>query len=817
MNTGNEQSYLFWEKLDRENILSDLNPVQREAVCYGDGPLLVLAGAGSGKTRVLTRRIAWLVSQGVHPAGILAITFTNKAANEMKERLSQLLGPLASRMWVGTFHAIMLHILRKNAEVLGFTPALTILDSSDQQTLIRRLMKEAGISERTLTPRQVQDSISMAKNHLILPEEYAENQGNSYMRREIAQIYQLYQKRMKEQNSMDFDDILLYAVRLLDENPEIREDYQKRFQHVLVDEYQDTNMAQYRLVQLLSGGWGNLCVVGDDDQSIYSFRGANPENILNFERDYPNCKLIKLEQNYRSTANILEAANAVISKNESRKSKSLWTEGKTGSKITFYRAQDQVDEARWIAREIRRLKRSEQIPYSNIALLYRVNALSRNLESALREEGLPYRIYGGLRFYDRMEIRDTLAYLRVLDSPEDRLALTRAINTPKRGIGQVTIERVMERADQEGCTPMDVLSGAARFPELKHAAGRLQSFALLIQELRGIIEENRLNYGDFVALVQSRSGLEAEWEERAKQGDHEAEERLENLRELRSDAVDFEAMQREDLRLFENLSEKYGDSSDLNALFDEGDSGELSLQSLNRHYLERSSLYSSQDRDAAEDSITLMTIHAAKGLEYTVIFLAGAEEGIFPGFRSMESPGEMEEERRLAYVALTRARDLLCISASRNRLLYGQTRYNPVSRFIKDIPDHLIRELAGSRFDESYDGWGRKEEGLSGGFDFSSQPRRGPIPHSDGTSHRENIFLRLGREEKKPGRTEGGDKAAISKLLALPEGSKVRHPRFGIGTLIKKTAIGEDGILSIDFSGKTKHMMASMSKLEIEK
>lgn len=793
-----------------EEIISQLNPMQKKAVTHGEGPLLILAGAGSGKTRVITHRIAWLVTHGVHPAEILAITFTNKAAQEMKERLSGLLGNVAHHMWVGTFHGMMLRILRRHAQVLGFTPSFTILDTDEQQSLLKRLMKEAGINDKLLAPREVLGKISSAKSRLITPEEMMREAEKEIFKAEIAKLYVAYQNALKEGNNMDFDDILVYAVRLLEENPDILSYYQDRFRHVLVDEYQDTNHAQYRLVLLLSDKHKNLCVVGDDDQSIYSFRGANLQNILDFEKDFSSCEIIKLEQNYRSTASILNAANAVISNNIERKSKKLWTDAGEGEKILFYRAGDQYDEARWVAREIRRLSRtrSNTFPFSEVAVLYRINALSRNIEFALREEGIPYKIYGGLRFYDRKEIRDTLAYLRLVDSPDDPLAFTRVINTPRRGIGQTTVERVRAISDNEGLPLSEVLSRAHEFDELSRAASRLQGFKTLIDEMRELRDRNEITFPELIEAVQTRSGLIAELEEEIEKGSEEAVSRLENLFELRSDAMEFADRSREEILQLEELSVQYGDSPYSGDLLENAESlreGELSLLHLTRSFLERSSLYSDLDTEEESETVSLMTVHSAKGLEFKAVFLIGAEEEIFPGMRAMYSPDELEEERRLAYVAITRAKRRLHLTASRNRLLYGRTKYGQVSRFLAEIPDELIDEIGGSRHGdgETYTQAERAE------IADKWVERRAEL---SSVKSGENRFNKP-RVKQQPRETDRSQKEA---LMVLPVGTRLKHPRFGSGTLVKKEEVSGDAILSIDFNGTVKHMMAGMAKLEVE-
>lgn len=804
----------------QQQILATLNPRQQEAVTYGEGPLLIFAGAGSGKTRVITRRMAWLVLQGVHPAAILAITFTNKAAREMKDRLTQLLGPVARHMWVGTFHSMMLRIIRRHAEVIGFTPHVTILDTDDQRNLLKQIMKDLGISSQVMSVKEVHNLIGWAKNRLLWPDDFAAQEWNRPGHEEIVSIYRAYQNRLREQNSMDFDDILLYAVELLSKHSDILTYYSQRFRYILVDEYQDTNHAQYQLVLLLAGGHRNLCVVGDDDQSIYAFRGADFTNILNFKRDFTDCKVIKLEQNYRSTKTILEAANSVIANNETRTGKKLWTANDQGEQILFYRAADQMDEARFVAREIRRLHERMEKPYGwgDIGVFYRINALSRNLEMALLEAGIPYHISGGLSFYDRMEIRDVFAYLRLLESPDDQLAFSRVVNTPKRGIGNTTMERVLGYAQTEGRNALAICRQADRYPDLSYVAGRLQAFARILDRLQQTMEENTLSFPDFMRQVEVESGLLPYWEKRRDQGDMEAENRMQNLQELQSDALEFASRQADEARQLALLGERYGDDDLTLTLLEESElQTSLKLSDLNRAYLENASLFTNMDPEDLANSVSLMTVHSAKGLEFPVCFLVGLEEDIFPGYRSRESKEEMEEERRLAYVAITRAQEKLVITAARSRLLYGQTTYHPVSPFLAEIPDHTIQELGGSRFGDEGD-----DTAAIGGADpffygrpaVAMQASVGASAPGKPRSSTTDIFKQTSGQ-KPHSQLRKNTESQVDALADLPLGSQLKHARFGVGTLIKKDPVTADMILSIDFNGKVKHMMASMARLEI--
>ena len=818
-------------------ILQDLNPPQREAVTYANGPLLVFAGAGSGKTRVITRRIAWLVDQGLHPAEILALTFTNKAANEMKERLVGLLGPVARHMWVGTFHSMLLRILRPNAQYLGFTESFTILDSDEQKTLIKQVLKDLRIDDHYLAPADAHRQISHAKNHMLKPQDY-EAQGAKGFRQQqgyyqdVARVYQAYQKALKDQNSMDFDDILLYAVDLFRQNPQVLAAYAGRFRHILVDEYQDTNKVQYEVLRLLASGHGNLCVVGDDDQSIYSFRGAQHENILNFEKDFPRAHIVKLEQNYRSTPVILQAANAVIANNEKRVDKKLWTSSQGGEAIQFYRAADHYTEARWIAQEIRRLSQRAEDPISpaQIGILYRLNALSRNLEFALREEGIPYKIYGGLRFYDRKEIRDVLAYLRLIDSPDDRLAFERIVNTPKRNLGQVTIDRVLNYATEQGISPLEVAGQASHYSDLAYAADRLQDFAGLIDRMRAACQANQLNFPDFIKYVEEESGLYGFWQTEQKKSNLDAESRLQNLEELRSDALEFANRQASDLAVIAELSERYGESDLTQALLDDQGtaSQELSLEALTRAFLENAALFAAGDEEDPAETVSLMTVHSAKGLEFDACFIVGVEEGIFPNVNKLLSPEDEEEERRLFYVAITRARKRLAITTAQSRLLYGKTAYYPPSHFLQEIPDHLIEESGGSRYGEgeflpyqspnSGKAYGSGYKGRASlAWESSSGTQSGlrgsvaPRPIGEAQKARTNPFA----SKPKTGGLHSNSSDQKAKLCMLEPGARVRHKRFGEGKLLKKEETSADAILSIDFGGKTKHMMASMADLEV--
>lgn len=673
-----------------------LNPEQLQAVVHEGSPLLILAGAGSGKTRVITHRIAWLIEEkGVDPGRILAITFTNKAANEMKERVSRQIGLRARAVWVGTFHAMMLRILRQHADLLGYEKTFSVLDTDDQRRILKEAMKKIGLNDKTTPVRYIHQEISKAKNKLIYPQEYEKKAASDLSKRQIAEIFSIYQNELKQNNAMDFDDILALTVFLFEEQPQVLAYYQERFLHLLVDEYQDTNYAQYMLVLMLAQRHKNVFVVGDDDQSIYSFRGANLMNILDFDKDFKGCRIIRLEQNFRSTKTILAAANSVICQNFNRNEKKLWTTEEEGEKIRFYRAYDQNDEASYVANQIKSLmgKAKEGLSGQEIAVLYRVNALARNIESAFRDKGIVYRVYGGLRFYDRKEVRDVVAYLRLITQESDDVALRRIINSPKRGIGATTVELLSSISAREQSSIFAICKRVLEFSELSYAAGKIQLFVRLIEDLQKKLAKNEQEFGFFVKELIHASGLRAEQEALKDKFPLEAISRIENMDELISDAMEFEARLEEEMEELSSYPELLEELEDL--------SWPLDLETLTARYLERIALYSDLDQEDQEDAVSLMTIHSAKGLEFDTIFVIGANEGLFPGEQSLYSPEELEEERRLAYVALTRAKKRLFITSALSRLLYGQTMYREVSRFIREIPDDLVDEEGGSRKETS--------------------------------------------------------------------------------------------------------------------
>ena len=691
------------------HFLSDLNGAQQEAVCHTEGPLLILAGAGSGKTRVLTHRIAYLLGRGVPAGAVLAVTFTNKAAEEMRTRVERLVGPEARRIAVGTFHATCARILRLDGMAIGINPKFVIYDTHDQLAAIKRTLENLDLSEKNFPPRAVLGSISAAKNALLDPADY-ERTAADFWAKTVARVYPAYQEILRRCKALDFDDLLLETVRLLETRPEVLRRYQDRWRYILVDEYQDTNHAQYVLVNLLARGHRNLCVVGDDDQSIYGFRQADIRNILEFERDYPEAAVIKLEQNYRSTRIILDAANNVIAHNIGRKVKRLWTENPEGQPVTIHQAFSEREEAAFVVDEIQRLSREEGRPAASFALLYRTNAQSRPFEEILIQRGLPYRVIGGLRFYERKEVRDVLAYLRLLENPADVLSFRRVANIPRRGIGEATVEKVVEFALARGIDLCAALVAAGEIPGLTAKAREgLLRFGQILSENTGqegsVLDLTRNLLESTGYLAELRSELTPE-----------AEARLENIQE------------------FMALTAQFGQESD-----------DPSLGA----FLETVSLVADADSyDAGADAVVLMTLHAAKGLEFSVVFLVGMEERIFPHARSIDS-GDLEEERRLCYVGLTRAREKLYLTHATTRTIYGETSPSYPSRFLREIPP-----------------------------EFTALPAAREAP---------SLAVQQG---PKPG---GGGRALYGA------GDRVVHPKWGTGTVVGTTGAGEDAIVTVAF------------------
>lgn len=774
-----------------QQIFAGLNDVQREAVLHKRGPLLVLAGAGSGKTRVITRRIAHLIyHENVNPAQILAITFTNKAANEMKERIAALVGDTVRSMWVGTFHSVMLRILRPYGERIGFNNNFTIIDTADQKNILKNLIKDRGIIlDRGLEVPALLGRFSNFKSRMQSPDDVEKQLRfhNSY-ERQICDIYRLYQDKLRELNVMDFDDILCYAVKLLQEHGDILQAFQQRFEYVLVDEYQDTNHVQYLLVKLLAAPQNNICVVGDDDQSIYSFRGANIENILNFEHDYRNAKVVKLEQNYRSTGHILAAANAVIKHNEERTDKELWTGNDKGEKVKIYQAENQYDEAAYIVRQIRKLQQLNDLKYEDFAVLYRVNALSRSIEQGLREAGIPYRIYGGLRFYERREIKDALAYLRLILSDGDNHAFERIINVPKRNIGSMTVARIAALAEQEQTSELNICRRAHEFIDLSRQAKNLQHFAFKIDTWRSYLSSNECSLSDFVEMVEEESGLllEQRQKQALKTDAEDAASRIANLNELVSDAVEFQMQLETEHRL---ITENDLMEQDFGLAGSTSSADRLTLADYLHGFLERAVLSVSMDGDDQESTVKLMSIHSAKGLEFDTVFVAGMNHDIFPSDMSIRGNKIDNEEIRLAYVAITRAKSNLYLISAESRLLYGRTMYSRVSEFIDMIPAEYVE---GKRVQSS-----RQTESSAGR----------PSQRINIDSMASQIKNKVRNEIEKNG----------IELAQLSRGMQLKHARFGVGRLERIDPLpgNHDAILTLNFAGKTKRLMLKTTPLQI--
>jgi len=813
------------------DLLNGLNAEQKNAVLHDEGPLLILAGAGSGKTRVLTNRIAYLIrEQGVLPYNILAITFTNKAAREMRERIDNLIGNLGNDMWVGTFHSICIRMLRRDIEKLGYDKSFVIYDTQDQQVVIKECIKELNINEKNFPPKSVLETIGKQKDELIDAAHFEKLYASDFRMGKIGKLYSLYQKKLKSNNALDFDDIIMNTIRLFDQNPEVLEYYQRKFRYILVDEYQDTNTAQYTLVRKLSEAHGNLCVVGDDDQSIYGWRGANIRNILDFEKDFKGCKTIKLEQNYRSTQNILDAANYVIKNNTGRKSKSLWTDNKGGSRIVICENDNEHEEALYTAREIQRLAREDNRKYREFAVLYRINAQSRVLEEMFMREGLPYKIVGGQKFYDRKEIKDIIAYLRLIQNPADNVSLKRVVNVPKRGIGDATVDAAENLALESGVSIFSIISNAEECPSLKRAANKLGNFSTMILKLR-TMKEN-MGIAQLLDLVVDDTGILREYE---MENTVEAQSRIENIKELKSVAMEFEK------------------NSEDNSL---------------EEFLAHVSLVSDLDNlQEEQDYVVLMTMHSAKGLEFPVVFIPGLEEGVFPGYRAItEGPDQLEEERRLCYVGITRAREKLYLSNARFRTLFGNSSYNKPSRFLSEIPDELVeypfdssrssgqqtRETVGWTKAQSWSSnqsWSSGQSWSTAQTSGSSQPsgsRNSMSGRSRGETSSEGAELPWetktsagsGAERPKTAGTGSlkdllssnlvsrgfgaGASAAGGTAVSKPAGNtafnvgeKVEHKKFGRGTITKATPDNGDQMLEIQFEETgMKRLMASMANLK---
>lgn len=755
-----------------DKLLNGLNPEQQSAVKATDGPLLLMAGAGSGKTRVLTHRIAYLiVEKRVNPYNILAITFTNKAAREMRERIGKMMGGAAEEIWISTFHSMCVRILRRDIDRMGFNRNFTILDTGDQQSVVKGILKDKNLDPKKYDPRAILGAISSAKNELIDPEEYAKTAGG-YFEQTVSDVYTEYQKRLRKNQALDFDDLIMMTIQLFQRVPEVLEYYQRKFQYIHVDEYQDTNRAQYMLVKFLANRFKNLCVVGDSDQSIYRWRGADIANILSFEKDYPNAAVILLEQNYRSTKRILLAANKVIENNVTRKAKNLWTENPEGNKLVYYRADSEQGEAQFVAGKIKELTRDSKYKNSDIAILYRTNAQSRVMEEVLLKSNIEYSIVGGTKFYDRKEIKDMLAYLRLISNPDDDISLQRIINVPKRGIGSSSVDKManfaamhdisifqaLDSVELLGLSPK-ITKGAREFRDLIKNYTQMQEFLSVTELVEEILDKS-----GYREMLKAEKSIEAQ-------------SRLENLDELLSVTKNFEEVN-EDKSLVAFLTD-LALVADIDSLDEDGEK---------------------------TDSITLMTLHSAKGLEFPVVFLIGLEEGVFPHSRSLMEEAEMEEERRLAYVGITRAEQTLFITNAQMRTLYGRTSMNPASRFISEIPEDLLEGV-------------EKEERKSTSFGSRGTSFGRSVTPSTGTSFGRTASSSTGTSFGTPVTRKPVMRPAASSTggdtIGWRVGDKAEHGKWGIGTVVSVKGEGEGTELDIAFPSPTgiKRLLAKFAPI----
>ncbi len=764
------------------SLLDALNEPQRQAVMATDGPLLILAGAGSGKTRVLTHRTAYLIEEcGVNPYNIMAITFTNKAAGEMRERIDQMVGYGSESIWVCTFHSTCVRILRRYIDRLGFGTNFTIYDSDDQKTLMKDICKRLEIDTKMYKEKMFLSAISSAKDELIDPIEFETRAAGDYVKRKQAQVYREYQQALKQNNALDFDDLIMKTVELFKLDKEVLASYQDRFRYIMVDEYQDTNTAQFELIRLLALKYQNLCVVGDDDQSIYKFRGANIYNILNFEHHFPDATVIKLEQNYRSTQNILDAANAVIANNQGRKEKRLWTDNGAGDKITFEQLDTAAEEADFVARDIARRVRKGEYQYKDCAILYRTNAQSRLFEERFITANIPYKIFGGVNFYARKEVKDLLAYLKTIDNGQDDLAVRRIINIPKRGIGAASINKVALYAQEQEISFYDALCVAEQVPGLGKAAAKIRPFVLFIQSMKA--KAKLLSVADLLQEVIETTGYVRELEA---EGTDEAEARIENIDELISKAVD------------------YAEGEEAPTL---------------NGFLENVALVADIDSfDENSDYVVLMTLHSAKGLEFPNVYLAGLEDGLFPSYMSImsdNSQAEIEEERRLAYVGITRAKKNLTITSARVRMVRGQTQYGKVSRFVREIPPEL---LSGKIYEPK-----TKEEPIEQSTFQKARKAFRTVPSYGGSGYGKEVGEGYGStfhssKATKPVYTKvenQRDFGSVGGALSYQVGDRVRHIKFGDGEVMAIVSGGRDYEVTVDFDKVgTKKMFASFAKLK---
>lgn len=732
---------------------SHMNNMQQQAVFCTEGPLLILAGAGSGKTTVLVNRIAYILqSELCKPWQILAITFTNKAAGELKERICNAVPEGGSDIWAATFHSTCARILRRYGDRIGFTSHFTVYGTDDQKKLVKDILKQLNYDEKMLPVKRVLNEISKAKDEMLTPQEMLKRAGYDNLKQSVAKVYEIYQSRLKTADAMDFDDMLCKTVELFQNCPDILEFYQNQFKYIMVDEYQDTNKVQYKFVSMLAAKYGNICVVGDDDQSIYKFRGATIENILSFENTFKGAKIIRLEQNYRSTQNILNAANGVISNNTMRKGKTLWTENAVGDKIEVHTSDSERDEAQFIAKTILDGV-ADGRKFSDFAILYRMNAQSNSIEQALSRSGIPHRVIGGRRFYDREEIRDMVAYLQVINNPHDDVRLGRIINVPKRGIGATTLEKASEIAAGLGESIYSVIKDADVYPQLSRAATKLKSFVALIDGLMEAEQSGDYSLAELYNLILEHT----DYEKYLKTEKDNPDVRIENIEELSSNIIKFE--------------EDYAEEASLSNFLEE-----ISLQTDIDNY------------DAEADSSVMMTLHSAKGLEFPVVFIAGLEEGVFPSIATMMNPDELNEERRLAYVGITRAKEKLYITKAKSRMLMGHTSYNKVSRFVNEIPPELLNYTGEKKTFASTNGFSASSSHISIGAGSKFTPNKSF-----------NTFT----------------KPAVKSGTIYKKGDCVFHKVFGKGMIVKTEKMGNDTMIEVAFDkAGTKTLMANFSKME---
>ena len=753
------------------NLVEGLNDKQKEAVIETEGPCLVIAGAGSGKTKVLTHKIAYLIEEkNIKPWNILAITFTNKAANEMKERITNLIGEVANDMWIGTFHSICVKILRKFIDRVGYNSDFVIFDTSDQKTLIKQCIRSLNLDDKIYTDRGVIAEISNSKNEMLTPMQYKLRTNNEIRKEKIAEIYEIYQRRLKENNALDFDDIINLTIQILTENQDVLEYYSEKFKYVLVDEYQDTNKAQFMLITLLSGRHGNITVVGDNDQGIYSFRGADITNILNFEKDFPGTKIIKLEQNYRSTKAILDAANAVIKHNEKKYEKNLWTEKEVGKRPEVAILDNEYEEANFIVEQINRLKREEYYKYSDFTVLYRTNAQSRSIEDIFRRENVPYKMIGGLKFYERKEIKDVIAYLRLIHNQADNLSLGRIINEPKRGIGQTSMEKIEAIAEINGNSMYEVIKHAEQYG-LNKVFINSREFINTIEDLSS--KKDEMLISEITKEVLNKTGYMKALE---LENTAQAESRIENLNEFLTVAMEFEEENAEN-----SLAE----------------------------FLESITLSSDiDDMEDKENSVTLMTLHSAKGLEFPVVFLVGMEEGLFPSYRSIGEQRELEEERRLCYVGITRAKEYLFLTCAKQRTIFGSTSFNKISRFIEEIPKELLEGVEKSEKPHKL----KENTEWTYGNNSNKKAISFVITGSNTNKPQPNFAFRTAESFLNNINT----KPIGVNLSKYKIGQTIYHKKFGEGIITEIAEEGDD--LKIDISFEKvghKRLMAKYANLEI--